>query len=1145
MTEETADTSEMQLPFPHGIEVELQVIMRDGNWFRGEEILEVFDRLVSSAKNLLDKRIRAAGVPSVRSKYRHSSQTEEGERGSRIVVNYEDPAGEAKEYTVIGHDPNVTSLTWILEVATPPCTTLEELAWWVQTLIAISYDALPKDMRVLLISTGLNPTQEYMRNLSFGEHHHILSPEVEESSRLAVYNMIRNFTPHLIAMSVNSPFESKKPTDEINIDSEGRTRAPRCKRSIRLLKNTTQMGPTNEFELIPYMKEPDKESFAKHVNRSFARMVDMYPFTDYGTIEVRVFDTQLSVPRRVGIALILQALALKAIRMSAKGLPIPDMGAKSIAANRASAVAAGLWGPFHSGEDMKSPEFMEIYNHPVNDDGTLDSTRRNRFMGDAVASMLYLIRDELEDMRAIDNQFMQPLMVSVFGSEFVEPRTTCADYQLDVYAKSEQNMVTLLGRLGSITRECCTNWLYDPLEGVPRLPTWLCWWKGLEPEIITDKDRIFAGQEAGFDISIRNRTDRDLDNLTVSYRIEDSERNITEQNIIPISRIESGEIHVARITFPTRRQIHAYNIIASIGVAGKEIHLRSTINTYWMTASLRPATTTQFADGRTPILFSGEIDTNYPMRTTVTCEIAVISPKKETVIANVHYPVVIEGGDLLFFESSDLPPLVVSAEASKGVKRCVLRIRLIDHDTSVIALSTSKPFYIGFVKRGPEIIIQANLKGTHSPGGMLRGNVVLKAGQHKVPKGSRLLVHYKTDTGDTHLMAEGDALEAVSRSLEFGWQIPPTSPGTLTQRTASIKASLVSNGMEIGSSESNGFIVAHVEVRTNIDSLKAPDRSQIGGKVAGWLRIRRNTEQGEPATLTMSLRFTDDEECIVLKQAVKQSRNLSLAYGPFTIPEPRMKKVPSSVTLVAKLDYANTQMDCKTAEISLVAKDKTRPAGLNFSGVPTYVSPDDQVHAAIHVTNSSAEAMKGMLSVGLESVVGTEDVFGREIDLDAEESRVFAIPVRIPLSAEMSTAHLKATLRLETMLLEKRHRFKVKAIEDPLFHVRFSIRDDRGEEIPGLVPHETDIVIGVYMKAVKRDWENLTVSLRVMSKRKVVKEFRLSVPKSDTEFKSKVRWTTPHLETITGYYLDATIIHGEISLPARAVKCEEKTFAVY
>jgi hypothetical protein len=523
----------------------------------------------------------------------------------------------------------------------------------------------------------------------------------------------------------------------------------------------------------------------------------------------------------------------------------------------------------------------------------------------------------------------------------------------------------------------------------------------------------------------------------------------------------------------------------------------------------------------------------------------VINPKKETVISNVHYPIVIEGGDLLFFESSDLPPLVVSADASKGVERCVLRIRLISHDKNVIALSTSKPFYIGFVKRGPEIIIQANLKGTHSPGGMLRGDVVLKAGQHEVPKGSRLIVHYKTDTGETHLIAEVDALEAMSNPLGFDWQIPSAGRGMLARRTASIRASLVSKGMEIASNESDGFIVAHVEVRTNIDSLKAPDRSHIGGEVAGWLRIRRNTEQGEPATLTMSLRFTDNDEHIVLKQAVKQSRNLSLAYGPFIIPEPKTKKAPTSVTLVAKLDYANNQMDYKTAEISLVVMDETRPASLNFSGVPTYVSPDDQVHAAIHVTSSSAEAMKGMLSVGLESVVGTEEVFSREINLNTEETRVFAIPVRIPLSAEMSTAHLKATLRLETMLLEKRHRFKVKAIDEPLFHVRFSIKDDRGEEIPGLVPRESDIVIGVRVQAVKRGWENLAVSLRVMSKREVVKEFQLPIPESETEFKTEVRWTTPQLETITGYYLDATIIHGEISLPTRAVKCEEKTFAVY
>lgn len=119
-----------------------------------------------------------------------------------------------------------------------------------------------------MISTGLNPTQEYLRNLSFGEHHHILSKSTDDKTRIAVYNMIRNFMPHLIALSVNSPFENKKPTDVVTIDDQGRTRAPRCKRSIRLLRNTTQMGPTNEFELIPYITNLDKQSFAKRVNKS-------------------------------------------------------------------------------------------------------------------------------------------------------------------------------------------------------------------------------------------------------------------------------------------------------------------------------------------------------------------------------------------------------------------------------------------------------------------------------------------------------------------------------------------------------------------------------------------------------------------------------------------------------------------------------------------------------------------------------------------------------------------------------------------------------------------------------------------------------------------------------------------------------------
>ncbi|GAH01268.1 unnamed protein product, partial [marine sediment metagenome] len=176
-----------------------------------------------------------------------------------------------------------------------------------------------------------------------------------------------------------------------------------------------------------------------------------------------------------------------------RGEIVPDIGAKTLAANRSSAVSAGLWGPFRPSEEKN--EYHTIYNHQITDNGEIHSSRRNRFLGDAIVSMFYMIRNELDELKVVENPFMQALLVSVFGSDFSPPRTTGADFQLDVYAKSDFNMVVLLKRLAEVTRECSTNWLYDPIEGTPHLPTWLCWWKGLEPEIVTDTDRPFAGQD--------------------------------------------------------------------------------------------------------------------------------------------------------------------------------------------------------------------------------------------------------------------------------------------------------------------------------------------------------------------------------------------------------------------------------------------------------------------------------------------------------------------------------------------------------------------------------------------------------------------------------------------------------------------------
>jgi len=1142
----TKENSEMQLPFPHGIEVELQVIRKDGTWIRGEDILQIFDKIVSSAKGLLDKKIRTSSVESVRRKYKQSAQTEEGERGSRIVASYEDPNGEPKEYTLLGHDPNVTSLTWILEVATPPCTTLEELAWWIQTLIAISQEALPVNSKAILISTGLNPTQEYLRNLSFGEHHHILSPSTDEKTKIAVYNMIRNFLPHLIALSVNSPFENKKPSDEVTVSDDGQVRAPRCKRSIRLFRNTTQMGPTNEFELIPYLRGSDKEAFARHVNRSYARMVDMYPFTDYGTIEIRVFDTQLSIPRRMGLALLLQALALKAKRMVERGESIPDVGPKTLAANRESSLSAGLWGPFRPGEGAKESEYVRIYNHQITEEGHINESKRNRFLGDAVISMLYLIKNELEELNIIENPFIQALLVSVFGSEYVEPRTTSADFQLEVYAKSDNNMVVLMKRLSEVTRECSTNWLYDPIEGTPHLPTWLCWWKGLEPEVITDAERVFAGQDVLFSVLVKNSTGRQLENITISYTIEDSERNVVENNILTIPSIQNGEIHVSEISFQTKKNVAAYNILAEVGFFGRIINLNSTINMYWMKASIMPGTTTQFADGKTPILFNGQIETNYPTETVVQCHVSIIAPSIEKVLISSQDTIQVESGEVTKLDQTKFLPILIPLDASSGVERCILQLRLLNQDGTEIAEAISKPFYVGFVKRGPQVVLSTELKSGYKLGDLVSGDIIVNNLGTRIGSNARLSLEFKSDSGRTYLIEEFLKEEFADGGVSFHWKIPVMSVESSADRVGIIQASLKDKGLIVASAESDRIRIEQVTTRVNIDSLRVPQRSHIGGKISGWLRIRRNTEDGESAVLNVSLVYPDGDEHHVLSQPVKQSKNLSIAFGPITVPAPRVDMNHRTVTLVATLSYAGIEVDRRSTEVSLMGGPQTDIAQIEFVGLPNFTAPDELIQPTIQVTSNVEKRQSCVLTVELESVGGNKDLLSQELDLDPGKARLFPIHVRIPLSAEMSTAHLRATLRCADRSYEKKQRFKIKAIETPLFKIRFSIRNESGEEIPGLVARLSAVEIITTIESIREKIEDLTLSIRIMSRRDLVKEFQVPLPNPDLKMNIiKINWLTPPIDVVTGYYIDAVVLQSGRPLPARAVELVKQQFTVY
>ncbi|MFW9908099.1 MAG: hypothetical protein ACFFEF_05950 [Candidatus Thorarchaeota archaeon] len=1148
MTERSEISHEMPLPFTHGIEVELQVIRKDGSWIRGEEILDIFDRLISNAKTLLDRRIKNADITSVRKKYHHSTQTEEGERGSRVVVTYQDPTGDFKEYTLVGHDPNVTSLTWILEIATPPCTTLEELAWWVQTLIAVSYDSLPKDTNVALISTGLNPAQEYLKNLSFGEHHHFLGPDVPDKVKIGVYNMVRNFLPHIIALTVNSPFENKKTTDEVWVDEQGKTRAPKCKRSIRLVKNTTQLGPTNEFEFIPYVSKKDVEGFSLHVNRSFARMVDLYPYTKIGTIELRVSDTQLSVPRRIGIALLLQTLALKAKRMIEAGQTIPDVGADCLAGNRETSVEAGLWGPFRPSSIDPKSHFIKAYNMQINDDGTISEKKRNRFMGDAVTSMLYLLRDELEELKVIDNPFMQSILVSIFGSEYVDPKTTGADFQLDVYAKSDMNLVVLLRKLGEITRECCTNWLYDPLVGTPNMPTWLCWWKGIEPAIVTEKVRVFAGQMAHFSISIQNTLSRSIEDLTLTYAIEDSERHVVTRNLIPIPSIAAGEIHIEKIEFDTQKGITAYNILASIGIAGRELQLSSTIQTFWTKVSIRPATTTIFADGSTQIPFSGEIETSYPENAFLAAKVSVIAPTREKILAEVEQPLSVEVGGLISFRSTDFPPLVVPDDFSEGVERCSLKVSLTDSEGEELSSTTSRPFYIGFVRKGPKIRLEAELKEIYQPGEIISGKVFLKTQGQSLSKDVSAAVVFKADSGRRHPIASLTVKELLENPVEFEWKVPPIPSENTSERTGLLTVILADGNEILSSSHTTRFRLEHVGIRINIDSLRVPKNSEIGGKISGWLRIRRNTEAGDQANLSIVFAFPDGSEYPALNQPIKQNRNLSIAFGPISIPEPKGTP-PNEVKIEARIIYGGEVVDTRVETIRLDGVEEPHFVRISFSGVPVYVTPDETLHSTLHVSNLSSEKLPCMLITELETVKGIVSIWQKEIDLEPKQTGMYAVSVSIPLAVEMSTAYLTAKATTTRGATRSSKRIKIKAVEDAHFNFRFMIKDTEGVEVPGLVPRVTPVKLIVIGSATTAALDNVKILLRIMSRRKVIKLFEVSLPalkKRDRgEFEAEVPWTTPAVDVVTGFYLEALVEQNGQILPDRAVKQVRKQFTVY
>ncbi|MHA1288674.1 MAG: hypothetical protein ACTSPB_14815, partial [Candidatus Thorarchaeota archaeon] len=479
--------------------------------------------------------------------------------------------------------------------------------------------------------------------------------------------------------------------------------------------------------------------------------------------------------------------------------------------------------------------------------------------------------------------------------------------------------------------------------------------------------------------------------MSVTYSVEDSDRKVVDNNILAIPSIEAGEIYVSTATFSTRKNTSAYNVIAEVGFAGRQINLASTINMYWMKASIKPGTTTQFADGKTPVLFKSEIETNYPTNSLVTCDIRLLAPSIEKVITDLTGTFEIEGGEVTVIDSTRFPPLLIPPDAAEGVERCVLQMRLLNEDGYEIAECASKPFYVGFVRRGPQIVIGADLKSSYNPGEFLTGNIVISDKNKAVESSARLYIEYFADSGQIIEIENLASEEFLDNEVGFQWRVPQIEDGDQSDRVGKIRARIVMRGKDVTTSESDRFSIEHVTTRVNIDSLRAPKRSHIGGKISGWLRIRRNTEQGDPAFLTMSLVFPDGEEQVISRQAVKQSKNLSLAFGPLTIPAPKSSTVPKSATLCATLSYAGLEIDRRTAQIDLVGGPSADIARINFIGLPGFVVPDQIIQVTTQLESNMGKTKPCELTIELESIGGNTTILSRNLDLEIGKPKM--IPV--------------------------------------------------------------------------------------------------------------------------------------------------------
>lgn len=430
--------------FSHGIEVENHLVdVTTGEVLVGNDLLSTWEEMFSGAVKYLERLKKAKHTPkTIAKKIVKIEVTEEIKREKRlnfIFVHYR-LGKQTVRVNVFGPDPNISQITWLLELVTPPCEYLEEIAFWIDSLYAAAVYGLSKVKgKCALLPMGLNPMEKRVRSgLTCGEHHHIGIPSF---IRAPVYNMLRNYIPHLIALSSTSPFLNQSTSSKVIIKEKNDKKQviSRGTHSYRLANNTGQMGP-NIPQYLPIIEDmTSREDFARLIKKvpPEDRMIDLFPYTDYSTIELRFFDAQPWKENRLAMVLLIQALAQKTKTLIKQKNPVPTVSSQSLYKNRRKAIQFGLLAQFTRDETLTG-EFAWFYNYDIE-----KRVKASKLMHSVLALLIY-IEDELLEF---NSNYIDQVLLPVLGSKKFAPPFSVCEYLFKLYAEKNQKVPEFLNEL--------------------------------------------------------------------------------------------------------------------------------------------------------------------------------------------------------------------------------------------------------------------------------------------------------------------------------------------------------------------------------------------------------------------------------------------------------------------------------------------------------------------------------------------------------------------------------------------------------------------------------------------------------------------------------------------------------------------------